>query len=95
MFDKEATSVQFTNKISELKDLILAKHPNMGLLLNEIHDALKKQPECVTLLSEEEIGVIADGLKVQTGIEFSVTLAKPTGIKSLKNKIQTLGVDAF
>jgi hypothetical protein len=95
MFEKEATSAQFAQKIAELKGMIESKHPQMGTLLDQVHAALKKQPECVTLLSEEDIGVIADGLKIQTGIEFSAALAKPSGTKSLKSKIQQLGADAF
>ena len=53
-------------KIAELDDLIKSAHPRMALLLRDIHTILKNDPDNVTLLSEEDIGVIVSGLKLQT-----------------------------
>jgi hypothetical protein len=68
----------------------------MPTLLREIHTTLRKQPENVTLLSEEEIKVIVNGLQKQTGVELVQAVTKAPGkTAALKNKIKDLGVDAF
>lgn len=88
--------IELQQKVSELSQLILSKHPRMPTLLREIHTTLRAQPENVTLMSEEEIAVIVSGLKVQTGIEFAASATKKgTAQNSLVSKIKTLGVDAF
>jgi hypothetical protein len=79
---------ELKEKVAELSELILSKHPRMPLLLREIHTALRKQPENVTLMSEEEIAVVVAGLKVQTGVEFATAAIKdksPSTTKRLKN----------
>lgn len=82
-------------KIAELESLLTSKHPKMPILLREIHTALRAQPENVTLLSEQEISVIVNGLKVQTGVEFATASTKGSGNKSAVAKIKNLGADAF
>ena len=82
-------------KVAELSGLLLSKHPKMPVLLREIHTALRAQPENVTLLSEEEISVIVNGLKIQTGVEFAQSATKGSGAKSAVAKIKSLGADAF
>lgn len=82
-------------KVAELSTLLLSKHPKMPVLLREIHTALRAQPENVTLLSEEEISVIVNGLKIQTGVEFAQAATKGSGAKSAVAKIKSLGADAF
>ena len=54
--------------IIKLEDAIKTAHPTMPVLLREIHSILKKDPEVVTLLSEEEIAVLVNGLEKQTNI---------------------------
>lgn len=88
--------IELQQKVAELSQLILSKHPKMPTLLREIHTALRAQPENVTLMSEEEIAVIVSGLKVQTGVEFAAAATKKgTAQNSLVAKIKTLGADAF
>lgn len=82
------------DKISELQESLLDRHPRMPGLLREIHTALRAQPENVTLLNEDQISVIVNGLKVQTGVEFAASATK-SSTKSLKAKIAAQGVDAF
>lgn len=86
---------ELKSKVAELEQTILSRHPRMPQLLQEIWKALRDQPENVTLLSEEEIRVIVNGLKVQTGVEFAATAVKGTGAKSAVSKIKQLGIDAF
>jgi hypothetical protein len=86
---------ELKEKVAELSTLLLSKHPKMPGLLREIHTTLRAQPENVTLLSEEEIAVIVNGLKVQTGVEFAASVTKGSGQKSAVAKIKSLGADAF
>lgn len=66
-------------KIAELQSMILDAHPRMPLLLKDIHSILKNDPDNVTLLSEEDIGIIVAGLKKQTATEITTaTLKKST-----------------
>ena len=84
------------DKILSLQSAMLEKHPRMPTLLQEIHAALKAQPENVTLLPEEEIAILVKGLQHQTGVFRAETAVKgkksSTGIQS---KIRDMGDDAF
>lgn len=82
------------DKVIELQTSLLDRHPRMPGLLREIHAALRAQPENVTLLSEDQISVVVNGLKVQTGVEFAAAATKGTA-KGIKSKIAAQGVDAF
>lgn len=74
---------QIKEKILSLESALLSQHPSMPTLLREIHQTLKANPDCVTLLENEEIGVIVNGLKKQTATEIA-TAAIKTKSKSLK-----------
>ncbi len=88
---------QLKEKVAELATFILEKHPRMPTLLREIHTTLGKYPEQVTLLGEEEIGVIVSGLAVQTNTMFAQAMVKGSAstTKSLVKKVAQLGADAF
>ena len=90
----DTTAYLLQEKVQELSAALLARHPKMPTLLREIHQTLSKYPEQVTLMSEDDIHVVVEGLKVQTGVEFAATATKSSG-KSLTAKISKLGVDAF
>lgn len=93
MSDQTAYILQ--EKVAELSAALLARHPSMPSLLREIHTTLSKYPEQVTLMSEEDVHTVVEGLKVQTGVEFAATVTKPSASKSLAAKITKLGADAF
>jgi hypothetical protein len=82
-------------KVADLSQAILDKHPRMPTLLREIHTTIRQYPEQVTLLSEEEISTIVSGLQVQTNTAFAAAVSKPAAAKSVTAKIKSLGVDAF
>lgn len=85
-----------SGKITELQEKILAKHPQMPLLLSEIHKSLKNNPAVATLLAEEDIARIVNGLEVQTNtsIAQSMTSAKGSKTKALsKVTSNDLGFD--
>lgn len=63
-------------KVSELQNALLTLHPTMPVLLREIHNHLKKDPEIVTLMTEDEIGVVVNGLKRQTTTEIVTSISK-------------------
>jgi len=83
------------DKVSALQEALLDRHPMMPSLLREIHTVLRAQPENVTLLNEDQISVIVNGLKEQTGVSFAAAAMKSPGSKNLKAKIASQGVDAF
>lgn len=74
-------------KISELQEKLLTSHPTMPLLLREIHKTLKEDPAVVTLLKEEEIAIIVNGLEKQTMTSLAASMTKSTAskTKALKN----------
>lgn len=83
-------------KISDLREKLLTNHPQMPLLLHEIHRTLKENPACVTLLPEDAIVCIVQGLEKQTNTYLAHTLTKSSSAKtkSLKNvKSSDLGFD--
>lgn len=86
---------QLKEKVSELQETLLDKHPRMPQLLQEIWKALRDQPENVTLMTEEEIQIVVNGLKQQTGVEFAAAAVKGTAAKSAVSKIKQLGLNAF
>lgn len=90
-----AQGFELKEKVASLSEAILSKHPRMPVLLREIHTTLRTYPEQVTLLEEEEIGIIVAGLQVQTNTAFAAAATKPAAAKSVTAKIKSLGVDAF
>ncbi len=99
MYVAEATLLELNNQISSLRTMMLNKHPVLGNLLSEIKKALEKHPENVTLLKEEDMGTIFDAIKIETGIQFTADVVggtkKQSSVKTLKEKIKNLGMDAF
>ena len=77
-------SEQISEKVLALNNALESQHPSMPSLLQEIWKNLKANPDCVTLLTEEEIGVIVNGLKRQTATEIA-TVALKSKTKSLKS----------
>lgn len=71
-------------KVGSLREMLLTAHPGMPVMLREIHQKLKQDPEIVTILSEEEIGIIVSGLKRQTQVQILAAVAKKGTGKSLK-----------
>ncbi len=69
---------QIKMNIAELEQALLAANPEMPTLLQKIHTKLRADPDIVTLLDEEEIGVIVNGLKSVT----NTTIAEPKAAKA-------------
>lgn len=79
----ETNGLMFKQKLENLKEQLLAKHPMMPTLLQEIHKTLRLQPENVTLMDESDIKALVNGLKLQTGVEFAAA------VKTSKKKVTT------
>lgn len=76
---------QLQEKVGKLQESLLANHPSMPVLLRDIHNQLKQDPEIVTILSEEMIGIIVQGLMKQTNTQIMASVAKKGTGKALKN----------
>lgn len=77
---------QMTEKLLSLQNALLQAHPQIPSLLREIHTTLRKDPDIVTALSDEQIAVVVAALKRQTATEIITSATKKTGTtKALKN----------
>ena len=72
-------------RIASLEAAILATHPTLPVLLREIHKQLKDDPAVVTLMSDDEIRVVVNGLKKQTKTEITQATVKSRSTKALKS----------
>lgn len=70
-------------KLAQLESMLTANTPGISTLLRDIHSVLKKDPDIVTLLSEEEVSVVVRGLKKQTATEIATTAVKKKPKKAL------------
>lgn len=86
---------ELKEKVAQLRQALLSQHPTMPTLLAQIHRNLRDQPENVTLLDEEEIKAIVNGLEKQTMTELAATVTKTKSTKSITKKLEMLGDDAI
>lgn len=77
-------SDQLKEKVLQVQSALLAAHPSLPGLLAEIHKTLKNDPAQVTLLDEDEIGILVSGLSYQTKVEIATTMAKDKTGKAMK-----------
>lgn len=79
-------ATQIKEKILSLQTALLEQHPIMPALLRDIHSNLKANPDVVTLLTEEEICIIVNGLERQTNTFIAASVvASKSKTKSAKN----------
>lgn len=83
--EQNPVAYQVKEAIASLQQALLGAHPTMPILLREIHQTLKKDPEVVTLLTEDEIGVIINGLSAQTKTTIATSLATKRTGKAIKS----------
>lgn len=70
-------------KIGELDSMLKEEHPGYASLLRDIHSTLTKQPDNVTLLSDEQIGVIVSAAVRQAGVQISAKATPASKKKGL------------
>jgi hypothetical protein len=90
---RELEVLSIKGKIAEMNTALLASNPLMPVLLREIHQHLRKDPELVTIITEEEIGMIVNGLKKQTNTVLATTTIKQSTSKAEKVKQAKLTLD--
>lgn len=76
---------QVQANIAEMEQILNDKTPGLPNLLRTIHTQLKKDPEVVTILTDDEAATIIRGLKEHTGQEIAAAAMKSKPKKSLKN----------
>lgn len=77
---KEAKTHPIAMEMAELEAALDAEVPGFVTILSAIHKKLRLDPNCVTLLDDEEIGVIVAGLEKHT----NVTIVSPNAVKAAK-----------
>ncbi len=82
---------ELKEKVASLESMLLAAHPEMPLLLRKIHTQLQGDPELVTLLSEEEIGLIVRGLSTQMKVEINAVPTKKESANAMLNRLMKKG----
>jgi hypothetical protein len=95
MTEAPTVPYELQEKITSLQEAILHKHPTMGTLLREIHTSLRKQPENVTVLPEDQIAIIVRGLELQTNTFLATTVSKSAKSTSKVTSLKSKGADAF
>lgn len=76
---------QVREKLANLEQALLDGTPNMPTLLRDIHRHLKKDPDIVTILSNEECSILVRGLVKQTNTEITTAVIKKAPTKAMKN----------
>lgn len=87
----EIEHLDFLSKMNSLSDAIHKQHPTMPVLLMQIHKQLRSDPELVTTLDDDAIGIIVKGLQVQTKTELVAEATKTTK----KKKNPAIALDMF
>lgn len=81
----DAPGFELQAKVVSLSEALLDRHPRMPGLLDEIFKTIKQYPEQVTILEEEGIAQVVEGLKLLTGVKFAEVVNKGGASKKLKN----------
>mgnify|MGYP006995681237 CR=1 FL=1 len=81
--DPNDQAYQIREQLATLEAALLAKDPSMPQHLRTIHAQLKKDPDLVTLLTEEECNILVEGLKKQTGVSIAVAAIKSAPKKAM------------
>lgn len=76
---------QLKFNVAALQEQLLSAHPMIPTLLRDIHKQLGEDPTNVTLLSEEEIGIVVSGLMKQTQQEIATSITKSGKGKAIKS----------
>lgn len=82
-------------QVASLQAALVANTPQIPGLLREIHKQLATNPDCVTLLTEEEIASIVQGLEKQADTVLVETTVKAatSAAKSVKAKMKTMDLN--
>ena len=76
---------QVKENLFKMEECLNDRIPGLPTLLRTIHTQLKKDPEVVTLLSDEECNILVEGLKEHTKIELAAKAIKAKPKTALKS----------
>ena len=76
---------QLKEQVEQLRTSLLTASPGLPTLLRTIHTALQADKDMVSVLTEDEIGVIVNGLMRQTNTVIAKAAIKGKGGKAVKN----------
>lgn len=90
--NSEFNLAEVQQNIQELSAALLTAHPEMPSLLRKIHTKLKADPAIVTLLNEDEIAQVINGLKhvTNTQITGAAKEKKPAASKSATSRLNSI-----
>lgn len=80
-------------KLADLQQQLLSQHPGMPTLLRDIHSQLKQNPETVTLMTEDEIAIVVQGLSKQTMTHLSGSVMKSTKSATATKALKKVSTD--
>lgn len=63
----------FRKELAEIEMRLNDESPNFGTILRDLHRSMAEDPNVVTVLSPEEIGIITKGLATTANVTISVT----------------------
>lgn len=75
---------QVKEKIESLAAIMISETPRLPSVLSDIRILLGKNPDVVTLLTEEEIGQLVSGMAVRANAKFAEVVVKTKKV-SAKN----------
>lgn len=75
-------------KLAALEAALLSNSPDMPTILQTIHRTLKSQPQTVTLLDDNDIRVIVNGLEKQQGVMIASSMVKKSTSKADKDAVR-------
>jgi hypothetical protein len=86
---------EMQEKVASLQAALLGAHPQIPTLLRTTHTQLRADPELVTTLSDEDVGILVNGLKFQTRTEIAAgPLKKETAAQTIKKALASAGKGA-
>lgn len=86
---------EFLDKVNQLEEALLERHPLLPNLLREVYTALRKQPENAVLANEEELAIIVQGLDQQTGAALATLAVSQSKKPSAKKAAAKISVDSL
>ena len=79
---------QIKEQVLQLKNALDTANPGMSTMLRTIHNALRNDPDTVTILTPEERGIIVAGLMKQTN-----TVIATAAVKKSTKSLQKITLD--
>ena len=81
-------NLEIKTKLDALYHALLDSNPSMPTLLRDIHVTLKNQPEQVTLMTEQELHIVIQGLEKQTNTYLAASTVKSSKSAAGKAKLK-------